>query len=130
MHIIDLTISTNEAVHYEYIFIILYASIFITRRITKKWIILDLQLEVVGEEASNQINYIIKKIIDIINKELIAITEGKQKNLVISFMQNIIQLESFYHMNIRKKKVSEAFNNNFDYLYKIIIIDKFNCYIA
>ena len=33
---------------------------------------------------------------------------------------NIMQLESFYHTNKRKRKASEAFDDDFDYLYEII----------
>ncbi|RGB41745.1 hypothetical protein C1646_810505 [Rhizophagus diaphanus] len=42
---------------------------------------MDSQFEVVGEEASGRIDYAIKKVIDVVNEELIAITEGKQKDL-------------------------------------------------
>ena len=75
-------VESNEAIRCEYISVILYASIFIARRITEKRITLDPQLEVVGEEASGRVDYAIKKIIDVVNEELIAITEGKQKDLV------------------------------------------------
>ncbi|PKK77610.1 hypothetical protein RhiirC2_731581, partial [Rhizophagus irregularis] len=39
-------------------------------------------------------HYVIIKVIDVVNEELVAITEGKQKDLVAGFMQNIMQLES------------------------------------
>ncbi|PKK78422.1 hypothetical protein RhiirC2_843500 [Rhizophagus irregularis] len=77
-----------------------------------------LRFEVVGEEASGRVDYAIKKIIDVVNEELIAITEGKQKNLIARFMQNIMQLESSHHTNTRKRKASVAFNDEFDYLYE------------
>ena len=35
-------------------------------------------------------------------------------------MQNIMQLESSYHTNKRKRKASEAFDDDFDYLYGIV----------
>lgn len=38
-------------------------------------------------------------------------------------MQNIMQLESSHHINMRKRKVSVVFNE-FDYLYRIVIIDR------
>ncbi|PKY55102.1 hypothetical protein RhiirA4_474353 [Rhizophagus irregularis] len=43
--------------------------------------------------------------------------KGKQKDLVAGFME-LMQLESFYQMNVRKRKVSEAFNVEF--LYEIV----------
>jgi hypothetical protein len=55
-----------------------------------------------------------------VNEELIAITEGKQKDLVAGFMQNVMQLESSYHTNTRKRSASEAFDDEFDYLYGIV----------
>ena len=85
---------------------------------------MNLQFEVVGEEASGLINYAIKKVIDVINEELIAITEGKQKDLVAGFMQNIMQLESSYHTNTRKRKASVTFDDEFDYLYRIVTTGK------
>ena len=81
---------------------------------------MDLQFEVIGEEVSGQVNYTIKKVIDVIN-ELIAITEEKQKDLVAGFMQNIMQLESFHHTNTRKRKASVAFDDEFNYFYGIVI---------
>src|SRR4051794_23770112 len=124
MRIIDSTISSNEAVRCEYISVILYAPIFIARRITEKRITLkritlDPQFEVVGEEASGRVDYAIKKIIDVVNEELIAIAEGKQKDLVMGFVPNVMQLESSHHTNTRKRKASEAFDD-FDYLYGIV----------
>ncbi len=50
----------------------------------------------------------------------LAITEGKQKDLVAGFMQNIMQLESSHHTNTRKRKASVAFDDEFDYLYGIV----------
>ena len=35
-------------------------------------------------------------------------------------MQNVMQLKSSYHMNKRKRKASEAFEDDFDYLYGIV----------
>uniref|UniRef100_U9SYI8 Uncharacterized protein n=2 Tax=Rhizophagus irregularis TaxID=588596 RepID=U9SYI8_RHIID len=81
---------------------------------------LNPQLEVEGGEASGHINFTIKKIIYTVNEELIAVTEGKQKDLVVGFMQNVMQLESSYHTNTRKRKAYEAFDHEFDYLYGIV----------
>jgi len=116
MGIIGSATGSNEAVRCEYISPILYASIYIAKRITKKGITMDPQFEVVGEEASGRVDYAIKKVIDVVNEELIAITEGKQKDLVVGFMQNIMQLESSHHTNTRKKKASVVFDDEFDYL--------------
>jgi hypothetical protein len=126
MRLIGSTTSSNEAVRCEYISVILYASIFIARRITEKRITIDPQLEVVGEEASGRVDYAIKKIIDVVNEELIAITEGKQKDLVAGFVQNVMQLESSHHTNTRKRKASEAFDDDFDYLYGIVTTGGFD----
>ena len=51
---------------------------------------------------------------------MIAITEGKQKDLVVGFMQNVMQLESSYHTNTRKRKASVTYDDEFDYLYGIV----------
>ena len=120
MGIIGSATVRNEAVRCEYISPILYASIYIAKRITKKGITMDPQFEVVGEEASGRVDYAIKKVIDVVNEELIAITEGKQKDLVAGFMQNIMQLESSHHTNTRKRKASMTFDDEFDYLYGIV----------
>jgi hypothetical protein len=40
---------------------------------------MDPQFEVVGEEASGRVDYAIKKIIDVVNEELIANNRGKTK---------------------------------------------------
>ena len=79
MCIIDLTTGSNEAVHCEYFFTILYHC---------------------------DKNYRIKKVTDVINEELIAI----KKDLVAGFLQNVMQLESSYHTNTRKRKALEAFD--------------------
>ncbi|UZO03501.1 uncharacterized protein OCT59_023908 [Rhizophagus irregularis] len=55
----------------------------------------------------------------VVNEELISVTEGKQKDFVAGFME-LMQLESSYQTNVRKRKASEAFNDEFDYLYEIV----------
>ena len=112
---------SNEAARCEYIVSILYAFIFIVRRITKAKIILKPQSEVDGNEATGRVDYVIKKIIDIVNEELIAITEGKQKDITVGFMQNIMQLKSSYDVNTKKRKASQALDDDFDYLYGIVM---------
>ncbi|CAG8697208.1 9926_t:CDS:2, partial [Funneliformis caledonium] len=49
----SLTTGRNKAIHCEYISLILYVSIYITKRITKKGITMDFQFEVIGEEVSS-----------------------------------------------------------------------------
>jgi len=39
-------------------------------------------------------------------------------------MQNIMQLDNGYHANMRKRKASEAFGGEFDYLYGIVSTSK------
>ena len=101
----------NEATRCEFISPILHASIGIARRLTNKEINIEFQRDISGEEASGRVDYAIKKVIDVVNEELIAITEGKQKDLVAGFMQNIMQLESSHHTNTRKRKASVAFDD-------------------
>ena len=120
MGIIGSAKSSNEAVRCSYIEAILLSAMYIVKDITRKRISLEPQFEVVGEEATGRVDYAIKKIIDSLNEELICITEGKQNQEVLGIMQNIMQLESSYHTNKRKRKASEAFDDDFDYLYGII----------
>ena len=49
---------------------------------TKDRITLNPQLEVKGGEATGRVGFAIKKIIDTVNEELIAIIGGKQKDLM------------------------------------------------
>jgi hypothetical protein len=120
MGIIGLAKSSNEAVRCSYIEAILLSAMYIVKDITRKKISLESQFEVVGEKATGRVDYAIKKIIDSLNEELICITEGKQNQEVLGIMQNVMQLESSYHTNKRKRKASEAFDDDFDYLYGIV----------
>jgi len=120
MGIIGSAKSSNEAVRCSYIEAILLSAMYIVKDITRKRISLEPQFEVVGEEATGRVDYAIKKIIDSLNEELICITEGKQNQEVLGIMQNIMQLESSYYTNKRKRKASEAFDDDFDYLYGIV----------
>ena len=120
MEVIGPAKSSNEAVRCSYIEAVLLSAIFIVKRIVRKRISLEPQFEVVGDEATGRVDYAIKKIIDSLNEELICITEGKQNQEVLGIMQNVMQLESSYHTNKKKRKASEAFNDDFDYLYGIV----------
>jgi len=124
MGIIGSAKSSNEAVRCSYIEAILLSAMYIVKDITRKRISLEPQFEVVGEEATGRVDYAIKKIIDSLNEELICITEGKQNQEVLGIMQNIMQLESSYYTNKRKRKASEAFDDDFDYLYGIVTTGK------
>ncbi|PKY27410.1 hypothetical protein RhiirB3_443114 [Rhizophagus irregularis] len=81
MGIIGSAKSSNEAVRYSYIEAILLSAIYIVKDITRQRISLEPQFEV----------------IDVLNEELVCITEGKQN-----------------------QEASEAFDDDFDYLYGIV----------
>src|SRR3954449_6672164 len=108
---------SNEAMRCEYISAILYASLYIVKRITKKELTLAPQLEVVGEESTGRVDYAIKAL-----EELICITEGKLHQVVMGFAQNLIQCESALQVNKnkRKRKSGEAFGDDYDYIYGIV----------
>ncbi|RIA88509.1 hypothetical protein C1645_826238 [Glomus cerebriforme] len=110
---------SNEAVRCLYIEAILSSAICIVRRIVKKRIFLEPQFEDIGKVVAGQVDYAIEKIIDSLNKELICIIINKNQN-VLGIMQSVMQLESSYHTNKKKQKESEAFNDDFDYLYGIV----------
>ncbi|RGB33696.1 hypothetical protein C1646_815846 [Rhizophagus diaphanus] len=92
MCIIGSAKSSNEAVRCSYIEAILLSAIYIVKDITRQRISLEPQFEVVGKQ----------------NQEVLGIT------------QNVMQLGSSYHTNKRKRKASEAFDDDFDYLYGIV----------
>ncbi|EXX75801.1 hypothetical protein GLOIN_2v1708728 [Rhizophagus irregularis DAOM 181602=DAOM 197198] len=72
----------------EYISTILHASLYIVKRITDKELTLAPQLKIVGEESTGQVDYVIKAL-----EELLCITEGKLHQVVMGFVQNLIQCE-------------------------------------
>jgi hypothetical protein len=120
MKTIGTTTSSNETVRCEYISAILCASVAIAKRITEQKIQLDPQFRIVGNEASGRVDYAISRIKDAIIELIAAVTEGKQKDLLLGFLQNVMQLESSYHTNTKKRKLSEAFSDSFDYLYGVV----------
>ncbi|CAG8817695.1 4486_t:CDS:2, partial [Gigaspora margarita] len=81
--------NSNEAMRCEYILSILYALLYIVKRITKKELSIAFQLEVVGKVNTNYVNYAIKVL-----KKLICITEGKLYQVTMGFSQNLVQCES------------------------------------
>jgi hypothetical protein len=109
---------SNEAMRCEYISAILHASLYIVKRITDKELTLAPQLEIVGEESTGRVDYAIKAL-----EELLCITEGKLHQVVMGFAQNLVQCKSALQVNKKnsKCKLGEAFSEDFDYIYKIII---------
>ncbi|CAB4420347.1 unnamed protein product [Rhizophagus irregularis] len=104
---------SNEAMRCEYISAILHASLYIVKRITEKELTLAPQLEVVGEESTDRVDYAIKAL-----EELICITEGKLYQIVMGFAQNLAQCESTLQVNKnkRKRKPGEAFGDDYYYI--------------
>ena len=130
----------NEAIRCEYISTILHACICIVKQHTGKEISLKPQLEVVGEENAGRVDYAVKAL-----EELICITEGKKYEIAIGFAQvfindflcllffhivqklimffiskNILQCESALQTNKKKRKASDAFREDYDYLLGIV----------
>ncbi|RHZ64246.1 hypothetical protein Glove_326g98 [Diversispora epigaea] len=72
-----------------------------------------------GEEVLERVNYAIKG-----NENLICIAEKKSHNTEIGYLQNIIQLESAYHTNKKKRTTDQAFHDDdYDYFYRIVSTD-------
>ncbi|CAB4484629.1 unnamed protein product [Rhizophagus irregularis] len=110
-------VESNEAIRCEYISAILHACINIVRKHTGKEISLNPQLEVVGEENTGRVDFAIRAL-----EELICITEGKQHQITIGFAQNVLQCESAFQTNKRKRKADVAFDEDYDYLFGILVI--------
>jgi len=110
---------SNEAMRCEYISAILHASLYIVKRITDKELTLTPQLEIVGEESTGRVDYIIKAL-----EEFLCIMKGKLHQVVMGFAQNLIQCESALQVNKknRKRKSGEAFRNYFDYYNSLGIV--------
>ena len=103
----------NEAMRCEYISIILHTSLPIVREITgKKGITLSPQQEIVGEENTVRVDYRMKNL-----EELICITQGKQSDLGMGFVQNLVQCESAMQVNKKKRR---AGREGLDYVYGIV----------
>ena len=104
---------SNEAVRCEYISIILVTSTIIIQRITNQKISLSPQFKIVDDEACGQVNYAIKRIKEYF-AEIMAVTEGKQKDLLLGILQNAMQLESSHYTNTKKRKRSDTFSDSFN----------------
>ncbi|RGB27635.1 hypothetical protein C1646_768834 [Rhizophagus diaphanus] len=99
---------SNEAMRYEYISAILYASLYIVKKIIEKKITLAFQLEVVSEKNTGHIDYVVKAL-----EKLICITEGKLYQVVMSFAQNLVQCESALQSALKEssEEKKELFRN-------------------
>ncbi|RGB38115.1 hypothetical protein C1646_15429 [Rhizophagus diaphanus] len=84
-----LLVDSNESMRCENISAILYALLYIVKRITNKELILAPQLEVVGEESTGQVDHANKAL-----EELICITERMLHQAVMGFSRNLVQCES------------------------------------
>lgn len=99
----------------EYISTILHASLYIVKRITKKSLTLKSHFEIVGEESIGNVDYVTKA-----PEELICIAEEKSHQVSIGFAQDLVQCESALQVNKKKRKASDAFKDDFDYIYGIV----------
>lgn len=71
------------------------------------------ECEIIGNENSGRVDYAIRD-----TDNLICITEDKIEGKIIEgFAQNIVQLESSYETNRKKRKRDDEY---FDYLYGIV----------
>ncbi|POG75358.1 hypothetical protein GLOIN_2v1565907 [Rhizophagus irregularis DAOM 181602=DAOM 197198] len=70
------------------------------------------------------ISTILHTAVSMMLKEIICITEGKQNQATIGIYQNLLQCRSACDMNInmnkKKKKVDDAFDPDYDYVYGIV----------
>ncbi|PKY33476.1 hypothetical protein RhiirB3_420558, partial [Rhizophagus irregularis] len=87
-------------------------------------LVITSQANIIGEENTGRVDYTIKKIISEMLKEIICITEGKQNQATIGICQNLLQCRSACDMNInmnkKKRKVDDAFDPDYDYVYGIV----------
>ena len=72
----------NEATRCEFISSILHASIALAKKLTSQDIIIVLQKDISGEDATGRVDYAIKSL-----EDLLCITEGKPRNIKIGYAQ-------------------------------------------
>ncbi|GBC09408.1 hypothetical protein RclHR1_08830010 [Rhizophagus clarus] len=84
---------------------------------------LEPQFEVVSEEATERVDYAIEKIIYSLNEELICRTRS------LGYYAECDVTRSSYHTNKRKRKASEAFKDDFDYLYGVVTTATDWCFV-
>lgn len=113
-------IAHKEVVHSKYVDLILQESLQIAKQLTKKPIRLYPELEIIGIEASGDVDYAFRLSKMMSNlKELVCITETKRDKEDIGIIQNIVQLESAFHSNKRQKGDSYE-EDYYDYIYSIM----------
>ncbi|CAG8649658.1 5114_t:CDS:2, partial [Ambispora gerdemannii] len=78
-------------------------------------LVISPQANIVGEENTGCVDYAIKKIINEMLEEIICITEGKQNQATMGICQNLMNLD----MIKKKRKVDEALEAKYDYVYGI-----------
>ncbi|CAG8698326.1 99_t:CDS:2, partial [Gigaspora rosea] len=98
-------------------------SLHIAKQITEKQISLDPEFEIIGAEASGDVDFAFRMSkINSVSEELVCITEAKRFIEDIGIIQNIVQLESAFYSNKKQKNgdIGENFKDYYDYLYGII----------
>ncbi|GBB92672.1 hypothetical protein RclHR1_02040034 [Rhizophagus clarus] len=112
-------VDSNEAMRCEYISTILHTALSLL-----EGLIITPQMKITGEINTGRVDYAIKKILDDLLEEIICITKGKQNQATMGICQNLLQCRSACDMNInmnkKKRKVDEAFDPNYDYVYGIV----------
>ncbi|GBB98538.1 hypothetical protein RclHR1_32550003 [Rhizophagus clarus] len=112
-------VDSNEAMRCEYISTILHTALSLL-----EGLIITPQMKITGEINTGREDYAIKKILDDLLEEIICITEGKQNQATMGICQNLLQCRSACDMNInmnkKKRKVDEAFDPDYDYVYGIV----------
>src|SRR6266542_6909995 len=71
----------NEATRCEFISSILHASITIAKKLTSQDIFIVFQKDISGEDATGQVDYVIKSL-----EDLLCITKGKPQNIKIGYV--------------------------------------------
>ncbi|RHZ67808.1 hypothetical protein Glove_299g95 [Diversispora epigaea] len=110
--------NVNEATRNVFITSILNASIAIARRLShKEKIYISYQKDISGDEAYGLVDYAIKG-----KEDLMCIIEGKSLDVKLGYLQNIVQLESAYQTNKKKRIAADHTfrDNDYDYLYGIV----------
>ena len=82
-------VDSNEAMRCEYISTILHTAVSLL-----DGLVITPQANIIGEENTGRVNYVIKKIISERLDEIICITEGKQNQATLGICQNLIQCRS------------------------------------
>ncbi|RGB38810.1 hypothetical protein C1646_691570 [Rhizophagus diaphanus] len=112
-------VDSNKAMRCEYISTILHTAVSILGDL-----VITPQANIIGEENTGCVDYAIKKIISEMLEEIICIIEGKQNQATMGICQNLLQCRSACDINInmnkKKRKVDDAFDPDYDYVYGIV----------